>query len=81
MIKSLVKNIEDELESNITFKKVFNNFKIPKLDILEKNLDLIYKSNEYMGYYRKELYFDLVPQKPEISARGTLKLTFTSSVK
>ena len=81
MVNSLVTNIENELENNVVFKKVFKNFKIPKLDMLEKNTDLVYKSNEYMGYYKKEVYFDLIPQEKISSVRGTLKLTLTSSVK
>lgn len=81
MENSLKTTIEKELEKNITFREIFDKFEIPKLEGLEKGLDLIYKSNEYMGYYKKEIYFDLVARSESVKSRGTLKITFVSSVK
>ncbi len=81
MESSLKNTIEKELEKNTTFKEIFDKFEIPKLEGLEEELDLIYKSNEYMGYYKKEIYFDLVARNEKAKSRGTLKITFVSSVK
>lgn len=73
--------IEKELETNQVFKEIQSKFEFPKLDELQGDLDLVYKSNEYMGYYKKEMYFDLVPKKETNHSKGTLKITFVSSVK
>ncbi len=73
--------IEKELEDNAIFKEIFNRFEIPKLANLDIEQNLVYKSNEYMGYYKKEIYYDLKSKNTEISDNGTLKLTFTSSEK
>lgn len=79
------KVIQKELESNLIFKEIFNKFEIPKLTELDKELDkeldLVYKSNEYMGYYKKEIYFDLIPKIENLECVATLKLTFSSNVK
>lgn len=73
--------IESELEKNVVFQEIREKFEIPELLELEGDLDLIYKSNEYMGYYKKEMYFDLLTKKEVSNYRGTLKVTFVSSVK
>ncbi len=78
---SLKERIQNELENNNVFKEVLNKFDIPKLEELPNDLDLIYKSNEYMGYYKKELYFDLIPKEEKVNSKGTLKIAFVSSVK
>ncbi len=81
-MKGLVKGIiEKELEENVVFGEIREKFEIPELVELEGDLDLIYKSNEYMGYYKKEMYFDLATKKEASNYRGTLKVTFVSSVK
>ncbi|MCI8760113.1 MAG: hypothetical protein HFJ34_03175 [Clostridia bacterium] len=77
---SLKNTIENELKKNAVFKEILEKFEIPKLEELQNDLDLVYKSNEYMGYYKKEMFFDLKAKKEE-SSRGTLKITFVSSVK
>lgn len=81
MNNSLKETIQNELKENLVFKEIFDKFELPKLNDLEEDLDLIYKSNEYMGYYKKELYFDLISKKENLNTNGTLKLTFVSSVK
>lgn len=81
MTDSLKIIIESELKNNLTFQPIFSKFKIPNLNSLNETLDLVYKSNEYMGYYKNELYFTLEPHIKTIKCTGTLKLTFVSSVK
>lgn len=81
MKNSLESIIKNELENNLIFEKIFNKFEIPKFEGLEQQLDLIYKSNEYMGFYKKEIYFDLIPKNKILGSMGTLVLTFVSSVK
>jgi len=81
IMKTIKKTIETELQRNEVFKDILDKFDIPQLDELQGELDLIYKSNEYMGYYKKEMYFDLLPKKEELHSKGTLKITFVSSVK
>lgn len=81
MENSLENIIENELEKNSIFKTIFDKFRIPNLGCLDKTLSLTYKSNEYMGYYKKDLYFDLEPNCSNLKCTGTLKLTFISSVK
>lgn len=81
MSHSLKNSIQEELKQNLVFKDILEKFDLPNLDDLEEDLDLIYKSNEYMGYYKKELYFDLISKKENLSSKGTLKITFVSSVK
>lgn len=78
---SLKESIQNELENNHVFKEVLDKFDVPKLEELQNDLDLVYKSNEYMGYYKKELYFDLLPKEEKIHSKGTLKIAFVSSVK
>lgn len=81
MNQSIREIIEKELKENLIFKEIFHKFKIPNLTELKDELDLAYESNEYMGYYKKDLYFDLVPEMQEIKSHGILKLTFVSSTK
>lgn len=81
MENSLKKIIENELERNVVFKEILEKFKIPELAELEGDLDLVYKSNEYMGYYKKEIYFDLITKQEAVNSRGTLKVTFVSNIK
>ncbi len=81
MNHSLGKIIKIELERNVVFKEILEKFEVPELDEIEEEMDLVYKSNEYMGYYKKELYFDLINKKQYTSSRGTLKVTFVSNVK
>lgn len=73
--------IESELEKNVVFQEIREKFEMPELVELEGDLDLIYKSNEYMGYYKKEMYFDMATKNEVSNYRGTLKVTFVSSVK
>lgn len=73
--------IESELEKNVVFQEIREKFEMPELIELEGDLDLIYKSNEYMGYYKKEMYFDMDTKNEVSNYRGTLKVTFVSSVK
>lgn len=73
--------IESELEKNVVFQEIREKFEMPELIELEGDLDLIYKSNEYMGYYKKEMYFDMATKNEVSNYRGTLKVTFVSSVK
>ncbi|MCI8470014.1 MAG: hypothetical protein HFJ35_00625 [Clostridia bacterium] len=81
-MKHLLKNtIQSELGKNLVFKDILNKFELPQMDELKEDLDLVYKSNEYMGYYKKEMYFDLIPKKGNLNSKGTLKITFVSSVK
>lgn len=61
--------------------EIFNKFEIPELGNIDVEQNLVYKTNEYIGYYRKEIYYDLKSKDIEIHHNGTLKLTFTSSVK
>lgn len=77
----LKKTISAELKRNLVFKDIFDKFEFPDLTQLDGNLELIYKSNEYMGYYKKEIYFDLIPKVEMTSSSGTLKITFVSSLK
>lgn len=77
----LKKTISAELKRNLVFKDIFDKYEFPDLTELDGNLELIYKSNEYMGYYKKEIYFDLIPKVEMTSSTGTLKITFVSSFK
>lgn len=77
----LKKTISAELKRNLVFKDIFDKYEFPDLTELDGNLELIYKSNEYMGYYKKEIYFDLIPKVEMTSSTGTLKITFVSSLK
>ncbi len=77
----LESTITNEFKKNETFDSIFSKFEIPELNGITGELELIYKSNEYMGYYKKELYFNLEPKTKIENCMGTLKLTFVSSVK
>lgn len=76
MNSSISDSIKEELHSNPIFEVILNNFDFPILDGIEKNLDLTYESNEYMGYYKKDFYFDLVPKKNNIRNKWTFKANF-----
>lgn len=81
-MKNIIKQkIENELKRNATFNNIFNKFKFPEINITDDMLNLVYKSNEYMGFYKKELYLDLIPREQISEYRGTLKITFVSSEK
>ena len=81
MNSSISGSIKEELHSNPIFKVILDNFSLPALDCVENNLDLAYESNEYMGYYKKDFYFDLIPRESNNHTNGILKLTFVSSSK
>lgn len=81
MNSSICSSIKEELHNNPIFKVILDNFSLPILDNVETNLDLAYESNEYMGYYKKDFYFDLVPRENNNHTNGILKLTFVSSNK
>ncbi len=78
---SISNPIKEELHNNPIFKVIFDDFDFPLLDGIEKNLDLAYESNEYMGYYKKDFYFDLIPRNENTTTNGLLKLSFVSSNK
>lgn len=79
-MNQLVENIiEEELKQNKTFDDVFKYFEVPKLDGIKNNLDLTYEANEYMGYYKKDLYYELKPKIEGDKIRGTLKISFVSN--
>ena len=52
-MKEIKNSIETELQRNEVFKDILDKFDIPQLEELQEGLDLIYKYNEYMGYYKK----------------------------
>lgn len=81
MKTSIEKSIATELSNNSLFNEMFNKFEFPNLDGLSENLDLVYKSNEYMGYYKKDIFFDLHLKDKTSNCTGTMKLSFVSSVK
>ena len=79
-MRQLVENtIENELKQNKVFDVIFKDFEIPKLQGIENDLKLSYESNEYMGYYKKDLYFDLTPKIENNKISGVLKLTFVAN--
>ena len=71
--------IEDELKQNKTFNEIFKNFEMPNIEGIGENLNLTYEADEYMGYYKKDLYYELKPKTEGSKMRGLLKLSFVSN--
>ena len=81
MNSSISNSILEELHTNPIFKVILDDFSFPRIDSIDTDVNLAYESNEYMGYYKKDFYFDLIPRDVAEPKKCILKLTLVSNNK
>ena len=79
MNSSISNSILEELHTNPIFKVILDDFSFPKIDSIDTDINLAYESNEYMGYYKKDFYFDLIPRNISNPKKCIFKLTLVSN--